>query len=332
MDILIQLYPNLRSEIQTNHSVTIGGYEPGSSIITFTNGSSSAVKIARQVFQEKLQQVVIEDVPLACVELVSSAKKRLEMEGIQVLVTEVGTSLQLCSLGRKELERALMIVRGKPFEDLVQLSSTSVEAISGDINNLQDGYAVHISVNSGAVIIRGFVEEDVITASKCVQKLIANASIMREPLNCSPEQHAYLCKALIKEPTEQGKSLVSSIPAEVSFIRGKISLVGSPEAVQQSREVILRSELFCRLKLQNKFPFTCSVAFISQIVQHIFKQYEDKLDFAYYIPDAQLKQAGKKGAPITKEKNKGFSITVFSGTPDHFSKICTELEVWWNTS
>ena len=300
------------------YSVIISGYKQGSTTLLF-DGPHAAVKIARQVFQKWLQQVVIEDVPLACVELVSSAKKRLEMERIQVLVTEVGTSLQLCSLGREELERALIIVRGKPFEDLIQVSSTSVEAISGDINNLQDGYAVHISVNSGAVIIRGFMKEDVITASKCVQKLIANASIICEPLNCSPEQHVYLCKALIKEPTEQEKSLVSSIPAEVSFIRGKISLVGSPEAVQQSQEMILKSEVFTKLSLHKTFPFTCSVDFISQIDKHINKL-RCHQDFTYYV----CKYTSSNGEA---GKDVGFSITVFSRTRHHFIKICKELEV-----
>ena len=327
MAVLIQLCPNLHSEIQKKYSVTVAGYEQGSNTISFSNGSSSAVRCARQMFQERLQQVAVDDIPLPCVELVTSAKKRLEREGIQVMVIEDGMALQICSLGREELERALIIVRGKPFEDSVETPPTAAEAISRDRNDLQESFAVHINVSRGTVFIRGFVKEGVSAACQCVRKMIASALIKREPLSCTPEQHIYLGKVLINEPTEQGKALVSSLPAEVTFVKGKISLVGSPEAVQQSREEILRSDIFSRLRLWKTFAFTCSIAFISQIEQFVLKQLEDKLDCTYYVPaDTQRKPAGKKGAPMTKE-NKGFSITVFSGTPDHFSQICAQLEV-----
>ena len=328
MALLIQLCPNLHSEIQKRHSVTVHGYEQGSSTINFSSESFSAVKCARQIFQEKLQQLTVDNVTLPCVELVISAKKRLENEGIQVVVSDVSASLQLCSMKKEELERALIIVRGKPFESHFEIPSNTAEEISGDIINLQKSYSVHMLKHRGAVIIRGFVEDDVHAAYQCVKKMVARASVMCETLNCTPEQHMYLCKALLKEPTEQGKALRSSLPAELSICRGKISLCGSPEVVKKSCEEILRSDVFSGLRCHQTFPFTCSVAFISQIEVFVLKQFEDRqLDFSYYIPDTQRKPIGDKAAPVGKEKNKGFSITVYSGTPDHFSTICTEMKV-----
>ena len=294
-------------------------------MINFSSESFSAVKCARQIFQEKLQQLAVDNVTLPCVELVISAKKRLENEGIQVVVSDVSTSLQLCSMKKEELERALIIVRGKPFESRVEIPSNTAEEISGDIINLRKSYSVHMLKHRGAVIIRGFVEDDVHAAYQCVKKMVARVS---ETLNCTPEQHMYLCKALFKEPTEQGEALRTSLPAKLYSLEGMISLVGSPKAVEQSCEEILRSDIFSGLKHYQTFQFTCSVAFISQIEEFVFKQFEDhQLDFSYYIPDTQRKPIGDKAAPVGKEKNKGFSITVYSGTPDHFSTICTEMEV-----
>ena len=325
--LLVQLCPNLHSEIQKKHFVTVHGYEQGSSMINFSSESYPAVKCARQIFQEKLQQLAVDEVTLPCVEMVTSAKKRLENERIQVVVTELGTSLQLCSLMREELERALIIVRGKPFEDRVEIPSNAAEGISGDIISLQKSYSVHMLKNKGTVIIRGFVQKDVHAVCQFVRKMVTRASVVRETLKCTPEQHMYLWKALIKEPTEKGKALRSSLPAELHSFEGTLSLVGNPEAVERSCEEILTSDILSGLKHHRTFPFTCSVAFISQIEEFVLKKFEERhVDFTY-ISDTQWKPIGEKGAPMTKEKNKWFSITLYSGTPDHFSALCTEMEV-----
>ena len=323
--LLVQLCPNLHFEIQKKHFVTVRGYEQGSSSIDFIGGNGSAVKCARQTFQEKLQQLAVDEVPLLCGELVTSVKKRLENDGIQVVVTVIGTSLQLCSMKREELEKALVIARRKPYEVSVKIiPPNAAEEISSKINDLKERYSVHIYIESSTVFIRGFVSKDVNDAFMSVRGMMTG-----ETLNCTPEQHMYLCKALIKEPTERGKALMSSLQADVSYSKDeKISLRGSPEAVVQSCQEILRSDIFSGLKHHRTFRFTYSGAFISQIEEFVLKKFEDRhRDFTYYISDTQWKPKGKKGAPMTKEKNKGFSITVYSGTPVHFSAICTEMEV-----
>ena len=325
MAAMLHFFPNLRTEMLQQFGVRLLGYAEGSTVVQFDGAASSAIKDARQLFEAQLKRILFDSVQLPCIQLIPSANRRLENERLQVFVTQTTPStstVQLCGCESTQMDRAMRVLKSKPIENYVEVSTGDLSYDLRDkISGLEATHGVAIVLHPNKVIITSYIKDDTHAARQVVERLVAEMAELSVPLKCSQQFHLYMYMVLIKNPTEEGKVLVSSLrPAEISFRNREIFLTGTRQAVQQAQEK-LQSCILSDLQHRD-FKFHCNSRFLSQIKQYVLATMkgQEKLDFVYFDDMPKRK-------PGSTAEAKEFSIAIFSRIPDHFSQICRELEV-----
>lgn len=320
MAAMLHFFPTLNDEIERQCCVKVSGCIKGSTMVQF-EGSPSAIKNARLMLEKKLQLIVVDSFQLPCLELIPSANKRFERDGLQVFVIPSVSvpTVHLCAYEHMQMENAMKVLKCRPFENYIDLPTDDLHSfLNSKISDLQAMHGVFITMQPKKVMISSYIKEDVHAARHDVEQLVNDVARLSVPLKCSQLLHMYLNTILIKSPTEKDKVFASSLPAEISFGRGEIFVTGTQKAIEQTKDAIQRNIL--SHVLQKEFPFCCNILFLSQIKEHIFTplKVQEKLDFVNFD------NAPKKSSNV---ETKEFSIFIFSQVRDHFSRICSALEV-----
>ena len=322
MAAMLHFFPDLNADIEKQCGVKVSGYLEGSTMVHF-DGRPSAIKDAKKMLDNKLQLIMDDSIQLPYIELIPSANKILEREGLRVFViTSVSVpTVHLCAYEHMQLESAKRVLKSRPFENYIDLPTDDLRVfLNSKISDLQAAHGVCITMQPKKAIITAYIKDDVHAARHDLKQLVNDVTKLSVPLKCSHLFHLYLNTILIKEPTEEERGFTSSLPAKISFRRdsGEIFLTGTQQAIEQAQGAIQRDILS---HVQHKeFSFCCNICFLSQIKKHVFTPFldQEKLDFVYFD------EAPKK--PSNVETNE-FSIVIFSRIHEHFIRICTALEV-----
>lgn len=337
MTALLELHPNLPSDISQKHHVSVSGYLEGSSAIRF-EGPPASIEAARAEVDGLLCQSLITelDVPFPSV-LLASLKKKLQVNGIQahvsILPQSVVSKPTICSFSKDDHEQAIQVLRDGPCEKLVSVNTQDVlDQIKAhpdhNFAKLSTDFSVAIHTTANTIAIQGFLPRDVQSVKKLLSKVVKEHSVKRVPLSCTSEQATYLKHVLIDHPNEETRSLVTNLCADVSYSKGKIFLSGSPETVEEACSQVLSGPLLAGLQIRS-FPFTCHFKFLSQIEQYVLKPFQDRnLDFIYAteVLSNPSKGHGKQERIVSKPDEQSFTITIFSREPVVFEKVCLSLE------
>lgn len=338
MAALLELHPNLPSDISQKHHVSVSGYQEGSSAIRF-EGAPASIEAARAEVDMLLCQSLITelDIPFPSV-LLASLKKKLQVSGIQAHVSILSHSAvskpTICSFSKDDHDQAIQVLRDGPCEKQVPVNTQDViDQIKAhpdhNFAKLETDFSVAIHATANTVAIKGFLPRDVQSVKKLLSKVIKELSVKRVPLSCTSEQATYLKHVLIDHPNEETKSLVAHLCVEVSHSKGKVFLSGSPETVEEACSQILSGPLLARLQIRS-FPFTCHFKFLSQIEQYVLKPFQDRsLDFIYTteILSNPTRGHGKQEKKVPKPADEqSFTITIFSREPVVFEEVCLSLE------
>ena len=320
MAAMLHFFPTLNAEIQKQYCVIVSGYSEGSTVVRFEG--SSSIRDARVMFERYMQRIIIDSIQLPCAELIPSANKRLEREGLQAFVTQmesIAPTVKLYACDSVQMENAMRVLKKRPFENYVDVPTEDLSPeLRSKILDLKATHGVVISIQPNKVLISSYVKDDTHAARQDVERLVAEVTKLSLPLKCSQQYHSYLNMVLINKPTKERQAIVSSLPAEISFIRGEIILTGTRQAIQQAQEKLQSCVLS---NLQHRvFKFHCNTRFLSQIKQYVLipMKAQEELDFVYF--DDMSKKP-------SNTESKEFSIVIFSQIHDHFNQICTELEV-----
>ena len=321
MEALVAIFPFLADEISHKFNVKVSGYSKESNFIQF-EGPQDSVSLARNSFDEVIQKSVQKVIPWGISnKLLYSAKEKLSSEGIQVHIdyAQDQPRIQLFAFSSEMLERASAILSKKPFENFVKIDSADVRMkVMESFQSLEEEYCVSLVSQNDRIVAYSFVKQSVQAVRKQIESTVKDVTQKKEPLNCSPEQIAYL-SLLIREPTSESQMLFSSLPARITYEAGSGSLVllGSPESIQKAQSEILDSQLLNGL-LHRSYDFSANFRFLSQIQQYVLKPKQKEIAFQYTT--SQQQRSGK-------EEPGHFTIVVFSKSSEDLRNICYELEV-----
>lgn len=341
MAALLNLFPQLATTLSQSHSVSIAGFQEGSSIIVF-QGTSGSVESARAEFDRILCQLVITEHEFQHPPtLIPSLKKRIREDGIQVYVYSSPSTtptctpkMTACAFSPSDHARAVeLITTCSPYQNYVIVPSKSClsqieKHPNNNLPNLERNFSVTIEVSKeNKLYIRGFVPHDVQAVRKLLAATVKDVSVSKEPLLCTAEQAEYLQYVLFQHPTEETSAFLSSLPLQrehISCSGNRIMLQGSPEAVTETRERIMTGPLLAGL-LHRSFKYNCHPNALTQIQQYVLDPFkESNPAFIYTCTMPQQKPKGKN--PSGKREDRNISVTVFSKEQVEFTAICQLLE------
>ena len=326
-------------ELSKKYNITMVGFHKGSTVIKF-DGSPTAVRNARQEVEKLLSDFVMQEVlfqhPTV---LVDSLKKRFQEEDIHVYLDqlpEATSSLHMYSFSRVHLNRALRILEDKPFEgyikiypgtDLTKLTDACNAAVS------KKGYSVVLLMptkdsrgTEGQLVVYGFLKQEVQSAQQLLETLVDHFTVKIAPLQCTPEQMAYVKYFLLENPTQEALLLLEAIAphVQVTSQADTVLLSGTSEAIQKANTQIFESYLFQGVFF-NTIPFNCHSDFLAQIQHYIIKPLEQEGSLNVLLTYNKSPPSSAESSSTT------FSISVFSRKVEDLAQASNCLKVNMHT-
>ena len=332
LEALVCIFPGLATELSQKHHIQMEGFHKGSVSLKF-DGSPLSIGLARQEIDRLVSNFTMRKVPFPYPSsLLASAEKRLKVEGVQAYLqctpdheTKPVDSASVilisihsfCSL---ELSNALKILSSRPFENCVPLPlGYEVGNISRNFTKIEEEYNVVISVHQPegdpreyGMLVLGYVHKDVQAVFQILKKLVKDSSVRTIPLNCTPEQMTYLKLVLFERPTQESKSVIASLPAQLSCPKKNILLTGTREVIDKSQALIIGSPLMLRLVYQS-YTFKCNPNFLSQIEQYVLKPMKTRMHLNVIYKYERL--------------GSSFTIAIFSTKSNDFEKASKLMKV-----
>ena len=315
------------------------GFHKGSTVIKF-DGFPTAVRDARQEVEKLLSDFVMQEVPFQHpTVLVDSLKKRFQQEGIHIYLDqlpEATSSLHIYSFSRVHLNRALRIFEDKPFEsrihiypgtDLAKLTDACNTAIS------KKGYSVVLLMptkdsrgTEGELVVYGFLKQEVQSSQQLLETLVDHFTVKIAPLQCTPEQMAYVKHFLLENPTQEAQLLLEAIAphVQVTSQADTVLLSGTSEAIQKANTQIFESHLFQGVFFDT-IPFNCHSDFLAQIQHYIIKPLKQEGSLNVLFTYNKFPPSSAESSSTT------FSISVFSRKVEDLAQASNCLKVNMHT-
>ena len=309
------------------------GFHKGSTVIKF-DGSPTAVHDARQEVEKLLSSFVMQEVlfqhPTV---LVESLKKRFQEEEIHVhldQLPEATSSLHMYSFSRVHLNRALTIFEDKPFESCIQIyPGTDLRKLTDACNAaiLKKGYSVALLMPSkdrgteGELVVHGFLKQEVQSAQQLLETLVDNFTVKISPLQCTPEQMAYVKQFLLENPNQEAQSLLEALAphVQVTSQENTVFLSGTSEAIRKASTQI---ESHLQNISYDTIPFNCHSDFLAQIQHHIIKPLEQEGHLNVLFTSNKSPLCSAESSTTTQ-----FSISVFSRKMEDLTQASSLLKV-----
>ena len=324
-------------ELSKKYNITMVGFHKGSTFIKF-DGSPTAVCNARQEVEKLLSDFVMQEVPFQHpTVLVDSLKKRFQEEDIHVYLDQLPdatSSLHMCSFSRVHLNRALRILEDKPFEGCIQIyPGTDLTKLTDACNTgvSKKGYSVvllmptkHSRGTEGELVVYGFLKQEVQSAQQLLETLVDHFTVKITPLQCTPEQMAYVKQFLLENPNQEAQLFLEAITlhVQVTSQENTIFLSGTSKAIQRASTQI---ESHLQNVSYDTIPFNCHSDFLTQIQHYIIKpmEREGSLNVLFTY---------NKSPPSSAESSvTTFSISVFSRKVEDFAQASNRLKVNMHT-
>ena len=315
------------------------GFHKGSTFIKF-DGSPTAVCNARQEVEKLLSDFVMQEVPFQHpTVLVDSLKKRFQEEDIHVYLDQLPdatSSLHMCSFSRVHLNRVLRILEDKPFEGCIQIyPGTDLTKLTDACNAAasKKGYSVVLLMptkdsrgTEGQLVVYGFLKQEVQSAQQLLETLVDHFTVKIAPLQCTPEQMAYVKYFLLENPTQEALLLLEAIAphVQVTSQADTVLLSGTSEAIQKANTQIFESYLFQGVFF-NTIPFNCHSDFLAQIQHYIIKPLEQEGSLNVLLTYNKSPPSSAESSSTT------FSISVFSRKVEDLAQASNRLKVNMHT-
>ena len=315
------------------------GFHKGSTFIKF-DGSPTAVCNARQEVEKLLSDFVMQEVPFQHpTVLVDSLKKRFQEEDIHVYLDQLPdatSSLHMCSFSRVHLNRALRILEDKPFEGCIQIyPGTDLTKLTDACNTgvSKKGYSVVLLMptkdsrgTEGELVVYGFLKQEVQSAQQLLETLVDHFTVKITPLQCTPEQMAYVKYFLLENPIQEALLLLEAIAphVQVTSQADTVLLSGTSEAIQKANTQIFESHLFQGVFF-NTIPFNCHSDFLAQIQHYIIKPLEQEGSLNVLLTYNKSPPSSAESSSTT------FSISVFSRKVEDLAQASNRLKVNMHT-
>ena len=313
------------------------GFHKGSTVIKF-DGFPTAVRNARQEVEKLLSDLLMQEVlfqhPTV---LVDSLKKRFQEEDIHVYLDQLPdatSSLHMYSFSRVHLNRALRILEDKPFEgcikiypgtDLIKLTDACNAAVS------KKGYSVVLLMptkdrgTEGELVVYGFSKQEIQSAQQLLETLVDHFTVKIAPLQCTPEQMAYVKYFLLENPTQEALLLLEAIAphVQVTSQADTVLLSGTSEAIQRANTQIFESHLFQGVFFDT-IPFNCHSDFLAQIQHYTIKPLGQEGSLNVLLTYNKFPSSAESSSTT-------FSISVFSRKVEDLAQASNRLKVNMHT-
>ena len=342
---LTHFYPDFPDIIEAECAVSMTGFHPGSSELSF-NSDRGDLTIARMRLLRELEAMFVYWNKLFLKSsFIVSAQRLIENQKAQVVMcvyeqgelvlananakpgsNSVDEQLQvvLCGKPRETVLYIYQYLCTEPFCEMVEMSASQFSYLNdnAEVNSerLQQEYGTCMSYNSDEcqVAIQGFCHSDVKAVARILglYSSLKPTSFKTQILDCSKNEAMYLNHILLKNPTDKGEELLAALQAEfsttVKCTNNRILLEGPAASLDSSMKRITDSSL---LKgLQSKlFNFNgCSPALLISMddtFRHLEESHAVVIDF--------------------RVKQENVDATLLSNNEENFETVCQALQVWY---
>ena len=233
-------------------------------------------------------------------------------------------TLVVHSLAVKEIDLAIGILKSSPHKKEIKLPSKNMmDKIKKSFEEFQTTYTLSIRISGEDVIIQGYERVDVIALYEKLKKSIEDLTIRTVEFSASKEKIQFLKHIMFDKPTEQAKSLLSSLSKSKSLkIQNTpvaFTLTGGLRAIEEGIKCI-EQELLENFQME-AVHCRCHPNFLSQIEKFIREPLEKELNVViYYFPVHNTER-------FEPTKTVSIYIKVYSTDLADFEKACKVLNV-----
>jgi len=338
MLVLITCVPNLVNDVERVFGVTVTGFVEGSNCLHFVGGK---LDLAYGYVME--QVALCKSREFSCnmdTSLVLVAINHFKKVGIAVVVchsngqsllpillSNKNTSIDVLvvhSLFGEEINRAIDVLESSPYKQELELASENLlEVLQDSIIELQSEHSIYLRVSASQIMIQGYVEEEVITVHKKLQKEIEDYSVTTVALSFSKEELQFLRHIMFVKPTEKAKEVLSLLSKSLSIMVKdspvSIALTGTSRAVADGIRCI-NKELLNVFQVK-AVSSRCHASFLSQINEFVQQPLEEEFRVAVHSFIV------RKSERYTPTETVMIYTKVYSTDGDDFKKACDVISV-----
>lgn len=337
MLVLITCLPNLVKDMEEKWNVTVTGYIEGSTCLNFKGDD------IQMAYNHVTEQVgLCRSKEFSCDidnSLVTVAIKYIKRVGIAVVICNHDGEallfnakiqniniLVVHSLSVEEIDRAISVLQSSPHKKEIELPSEDMmDDLKESFKEFQTTHNLFLQATTKYVVIQGYEKTDVIAVYEKMKNLVDDFTIRTVEFSCSKEKSQFLKHIMFDKPTEQAKSLLSTLSESLSLKvqNGPISIIltGNLKAINEGIKCIGQ-------KLLENFQVEavhsrCHLNFLSQIDQFIREPLERELNVVvYYFP-----VHGSERFEPTGTKTVSIYTKVYSTDPADFKKASDVVTV-----
>lgn len=176
--------------------------------------------------------------------LIESAKKVCFNNSVPVVAIEADSELTLWSLSPQFLDNAKAIFTKKPYFYRIDLTRFNKACMDFAFNDEFSFRYVSFHMEQRGLILTGFSKHDVHSAKKSILSFLYDNfqkkdKIVKECLNCTPPEHAYLIRLLKSDTDTHTKHL--HVSATITIQDEQICIKGTNHQVQEASKSLLDS-------------------------------------------------------------------------------------------
>ena len=341
MLVLITCMPNLVKDIETKWNVTVDGFVEGSTCLSFKGDN---IQLAYNYVTECVGFCRNKEFPCCNIDgsLITVAITYIKKIGIAVVICNTNGErlllnaklvnidvLVIHSLSVKEIDRAICVLESSPHKKEVELPSEDMmDKLQESIEEFRATYSLSLQASIKNVIIQGYEEKDVVAVCDKLRNLIDDLTVRTIEFSSSKEKMQFLKHILFVHPTEQAKTLLSSLSKLMSLkIQNSpisFTLTGNLKAIEEGIKCI-EQELLKNFQVEAVHS-RCHPNFLSQIDKFIREPLEKELNVViYYFPVHGTEQ-------FEPTKTVSIYTKVYSTDSTDFKKACGVLTVGYYLS
>ena len=336
--------PDLIPNIMRKYGVTITFHE--NMILLRDTSNSAQVHLARNELEQSLSNCFIASIlhPLSP-SLLTTLKGTIGHDVTVYNEEGLENSQFICGMSETRVRQVKEIV-DHPFIKEVHVSTPVMESLKikcvRDIKKIEQECMVDISYRGKKVLLKGYTERKVHTATRKVQDKVKALKYTKKNLNCPPAISAYVHHRLFEQQLSQADNeFLSSLQTKVFTENNQVWLEGSD--IEKDEQKLL--EYLAPKKLQHQqFHFNSDSRFVPQIENTLLCDLHKKHCFTHLIslqierPDtprrnyrtssrSSLDSDYQPRPRISSRNEEGFTITIYSSNDEDFKHVSSFLKV-----
>ena len=228
------------------------------------------------------------------------------------------------SLYVKEIDHAIGILQCSPHSRQIALSSKDIKRqLKVRINEFQIKYIVSLQVLREDIVIKGYIENDVIAAYEELKTLVDDLSQITIEYSNLREKIQFLKYVMFYKQTEPAKALLTrlseSLSLKIQKTKTSFTLTGNPNATTEGISII--EEQFLDNFQVETFGYRCHPDFLQLIKESVKEPVEKDLNVViYYFSVNGTEQL----EPVESVK---IYVKVYSTDSTDFKRACGIIRV-----